>query len=106
MPVNVLPRDIRGNAIGALRLAAPQAQEISATATTTSAVNCHVARISADIDVHWTFGTNATAATTDNFLPAKLVEYIRIVPGGQFSYRSATSVAAGALGTFYVSETI
>jgi len=106
MPVNVLPRDSHGGTIGALRLLSPSALAFGATATTTVALGTPIVRISADIDTHFAFGTSPTAATTGHFLPAKLVEYVGIIPGDLFSVISATGAGAGALGTFYTSETI
>lgn len=99
----VLQRDVSGAALpSVLRLTNSQRLEFGTTATQTTAIATPVARIAADINCYYAYGTSPTATNSSHYLPAGMVEYIAVLPGDRFSPVSAT----GATGVFHVSETI
>lgn len=96
--------DPNGNAIQALRFINTQALSVEATSTTATNVASDIVRLVADIAICYTF-EGATAATTDLFLPANVIEY-PVVGDAQLAWIGATATAAGTHGTVWVSEAV
>lgn len=80
---------------------------VGATATTaTAAISAQIVRLTTDIGVNLLWGASPTAATTDEFLAAGVVEYKKVISGEFLSAITATGTAAGVLGTVFVSEVV
>lgn len=58
-----------------------------------------VVRLVADTDVHIEIGSNPTATTSSEFLPANTVEYKKINSGDKIAH-----IQASAGGSLYISE--
>ena len=94
-----------GNAVQVLDFVNTQALAVGATSTTATDVATPIVRVVADIAICYTF--RGTAATTDQMIPANVIEYPRSPSGAKiFSFISATGVAAGRLGTVWISEAV
>ena len=102
--MSIVVVDPKGNAVQALRFINTQALAVGATSTTATDVATDIIRLVADIAICYTF-ESATAATTDIFLPANVVEY-PVVGAAQLAWISATEAGAGRVGTVWISEAV
>ena len=102
--MSIVVVDPKGNAVQALRFVNTQALSVEATSTTATDVASAIARLVADIAICYTF-EGATAATTDLFLPANVIEY-PVVGDAQLAWIGATATATGSHGTVWISEAV
>ena len=89
------------DAVQAVRTSRGTAFSVGATASTTGAINSQIVRLAAQqIAVAYRFSTSSAtagqAATTDTFLPAGAVEFVKCRYGEFLSYIGATGGALAA----------
>ena len=91
---------LAGGSVQALRLVNHQSANYTATAgTIANAVGSSVVRVVATSDCYIAVGVSPTATTSDIYLPAGAIEYLRCVPGDKVS-----AVQALVAGTIHVTE--
>lgn len=93
----LLAQDFDAAPIQVLRHGSTETVGYSATANTTSSLNKGVYRIVASSDCHFTL--LGTATTSDAYLPAGAVEFIRVIDDDVISF-----VQNSAAGTAFVTE--
>lgn len=99
MTVPQLVEDGNSNPIQALSIGAAQQVAYTATPGQSAALNTRVVRVVSTTSCHLKVGTNPAAAVTDTYLPANVIEYIKINVGEKIS---AIQVSAG--GTLHITE--
>jgi hypothetical protein len=101
--MTIKAEDLNGQFVEAVGLGGTQAVAYtgSAAASNAFAANTKVVRVVATTDCFFAISANPTATTSNVYLPAGAVEYVRVNPSDKIS-----AIRRSQDGTLYVTETV
>lgn len=101
--MTIKAEDLNGQFVEAVGFGLTQAVAYTGSAAASNAfgANTRVVRITATTDCFVAISANPTATTSSVYLPAGVVEYVRVNPSDKIS-----AIRRAADGTLYVTETV
>lgn len=86
-----IPKDANGQFVQVLELGPAQNVSFNTTSASSLQLNTNVVRLSATQACYIAVGATPTATTSSTYLPAGVVEYIRVIPGQRIAAIQATT---------------